>query len=362
MTFLWPRMLWLLVVVAALALGYVLSQRRRQRYALRFASLSSVKEAMGKGPGFRRHIPPILFLAAMTVIVVAVARPTAVVTLPSQRATIILTIDVSGSMRADDVAPSRLAAAQAAAAAFVQKQPKNQRIGVVTFAESAAVVQAPTTDHDAVLAAISRLRTFRGTAIGRGILVSLDAILEEYGDDPISLDRDPGFGSSRDLGSRSLGFGQDRDRGFGSFGQSEPEMQLPGDVETYPTAIMVLMSDGQSNTGPDPIEAVEQAALRGIRVFTVGLGNPDGTVLRIFSRSIRVRLDEETLKRIAEKTGATYFRAESDANLRTIYENLGTRLVFEPQRTEITAFFVAFAAMLLMAAGGFSLLWFSRLP
>jgi Ca-activated chloride channel family protein len=358
MTFLWPRMLLLLPVVALLAVAYIASQRRRQKYAVRFASLSVVKEALGKGPGFRRHVPPILFLTALAVMVVGMARPTALVVLPSQRATIILTLDVSGSMRAEDVAPTRLAAAQVAAAAFVRKQPKNQRIGVVTFSESAALVQAPTTDHDAVLAAISRLRTYRGTAVGRGILISVDAILEEYGDTPISGGLDLGYGGS----GRQFAPRGDDPQGFGSFAPAQPPQTLPGEAEQYPSAIMVLMSDGQSNSGPDPIEVAEQAAIRGIKVYTVGLGNPDGTVLRIFNRSIRVRLDEETLKRIAERTGAAYFKAETETDLRTIYENLGTKLVFEAQRTEITAIFVALAAVLLMATGAFSLAWFSRLP
>ncbi len=366
MTFLWPRMLWLLGVVALLAAAYILAQRRRQKYAVRFASLSVVKEALGKGPGFRRHVPPVLFLTALTVMVVALARPTAVVILPSQRATILLALDVSGSMRAEDVSPTRLAAAQVAATAFVRKQPRTQRIGVVTFAESAALVQAPTTDHDAVIASISRLRTFRGTAIGRGLLASVDAILEEYGDEPISTTVDSGFGGFGG-GNQSFGNGLGGEDpmggGWGSFrAEPAPAPPLPGDAEQYPTAIVVLMSDGQSNTGPHPLEAVEQAAVRGIKVFTVGLGSPEGTVLRIFNRSIRVRLDEETLKGIAQRTGAVYFKAETDTDLRTIYENLGTKLVFEPQRTEITAIFVALSAVFLLATGVFSLAWFSRLP
>lgn len=369
MTFLWVRMLWLLLLVPALAVAYYLFQRRRQKYALRFASLSIVKEAMGKGPGFRRHVPPVIFLTALAILMVALARPAATVLLPSQRATIILTMDVSGSMRADDVAPSRIEAAQAAARAFVQKQPKNQRIGVVTFAESAAVVQAPTIEHETVLAAISRLRTYRGTAIGRGILTSLDTILEEYGKPPISRQADSGFGgfnSQRDSssGSRDQGYEPQRDQGMSSRG-SDPSLEEippaePG--ETYPSAIVVLLSDGQSNTGPDPLEVVDRISDRGVKIYTVGLGSPEGTVLRVFNRSMRVRLDEETLKRIAEKTGGAYFKAETETDLRGIYENLGTRLIFETKRTEITAVFAALAALLLVLTGALSLAWFNRLP
>jgi Ca-activated chloride channel family protein len=307
----------------------------------------------------------------MAVLVVALGRPTATVILPSQRATVILTMDVSGSMRADDVAPSRIEAAQAAARAFVARQPASQRIGLVTFSESAAVAQAPTTEREAVLAAIGRLRTNRGTAIGRGILTSMDTILEEYGKPPLSPQSDMGFGGQRGSGSRGQGGGAQRDpgvdsqggQGFGSresFDLSTIPPAEPG--ETYPSAIIVLLSDGQSNTGPDPIEVVDRIADRGVKIYTIGLGTPEGTVLHVFNRAMRVRLDEETLKRIAEKTNGTYFRAESETDLRAIYENLGTRLVLETKKTEITAVFVALAGALLMVAGAFSLAWFSRLP
>jgi Ca-activated chloride channel family protein len=384
MTFLWGRLLWLLFLIPALVVAYLIAQRRRQKYALRFASLSVVKEALGKGPGIRRHIPPILFLTAMAVLIVALGRPTATVILPSQRATVILTMDVSGSMRADDVAPSRIEAAQAAARAFVMRQPANQRIGVVTFSESAAVAQAPTTEREAVLAAIGRLRTNRGTAIGRGILTSMDTILEEYGKPPLSPPSDLGFGAQRGFGSRGQGNGQQRGQGNalqGGGAQSDPGVDFQGGQgfgsrqsfdlstiplaepgETYPSAIIVLLSDGQSNTGPDPIEVVNRIADRGVKIYTIGLGTPEGTVLHVFNRAMRVRLDEDTLKRIAENTNGTYFRAESDTDLRAIYENLGTRLVLETKKTEITAVFVALASALLMVAGAFSLAWFNRLP
>ena len=249
--------------------------------------------------------------------------------------------------------------------ALVEKQPRNQRIGVVTFAESAAVVQAPTIDHESVLAAISRLRTYRGTAIGRGILVSLDTILEEYGKPPISRQADSGFGgfnSQRDqgYGSRDQGVDPQRDPGMSSRGRDPSLDEIPPAQagETYPSAIIVLLSDGQSNTGPDPLEVVDKIADRGVKIYTVGLGSPEGTVLRIFNRSMRVRLDKETLKRIAEKTGGAYLKAETDTDLRGIYENLGKRLVFEAKRTEITAVFAALAALLLMVTGALSLAWF----
>jgi Ca-activated chloride channel homolog len=184
MSFQWVEMLWLLWLIPALVLAYILIQRRRQKFAVRYASLSLVKDALGRGPGFRRHIPAVIFLFGLTVMLVALARPMATVTLPSQEGTVILTIDVSRSMQADDLKPTRLDAAKAAARTFVSKQPKNVRIGVVSFSDNASIVQAPTTDREQVLAAINRLTPQRATAIGLGVITSLAAIFEQPGGQP----------------------------------------------------------------------------------------------------------------------------------------------------------------------------------
>src|SRR2546422_7965818 len=183
MTFIWPTALLLLVVVAGLAVLYVLAQRRRNRYALRYANLSLVREAIGKGPGWRRHVPPALFILALAFMAFAVARPQAVVAVPSQEGTVILAIDVSGSMLAEDMKPNRIEAAKAAARAFVDKQSESVKIGIVSFSTDASIVQSPTTDKSLIIAAINRLRPQRATAIGRAILVSLDAIFEGNEDD-----------------------------------------------------------------------------------------------------------------------------------------------------------------------------------
>jgi Ca-activated chloride channel family protein len=336
MSFIWIEFLWLLLLVPALVYLYLRLQKRRKKYALRYASLSLVKEALGRGPGLRRHVPPTLVLISLAVMIAAVARPAATIMLPSQVGTVILTLDVSGSMRADDIKPSRLEAAKAAARAFVEKQPKNVRIGVVSFSDGASVVQAPTIDRDAVLAAINRLAQQRRTAVGSGILTSMDAIFEEPGKKP-APPPDP-LNTTQPLKPENL--------------------VAPG---SYNSAFVVLLSDGQSNTGPLPLEAAEKAANRGVRVYTVGMGSAQGTVLRIDGYSIRVRLDEETLKRIAQKTDASYFNATSEAELLNIYENLGTRLVFKAEQTELTAWFTAFAAVLMLTAAMLSMLWFNRL-
>jgi Ca-activated chloride channel homolog len=338
MSFLWIEMLWALLIVPALIAAYVLVQRRRQRYALRYASLSLVREAVGRGPGIRRHIPAVLFLAGMAVMTFALARPVATVMLPSQQGTVILTIDVSGSMRADDIRPNRLEAAKAAARAFVERQPRNVRIGVVAFANGAAVVQAPTTEREAVLGAINRLTLQRSTAIGAGIVTSLEAIFEEPGARPAAVPDDP------------LVLPEPAPR---------PTRVPRG---TYAPAIVVLLSDGRNTTGPDPLDVVRLASDRGVRIYTVGLGTPEGVVLRFEGRMIRVQLDEETLRRIAEVTDGEYFKADSETDLREIYEHLGTSLVFETEQTELTAGFTGAAAVLMLMAGALSLLWFSRLP
>jgi len=336
MQFLWPSMLWLLLIVPALVGAYVLAQRRRQRYALRYASLSLVREAVGRGPGIRRHIPPALFIMGVTVMLVALARPVSVVTLPAQQGTVILTMDVSGSMRADDLKPTRLDASKAAARAFVEKQPQGVRIGVVSFSDNAFVVQAPTDDKEAVIAAINRLTFQRGTAIGRGLLTSRDAIFEES---------DPELSSSQPITDAT---------------PTPTPTPLPKGV--YEPAVVVLLTDGESNQGPPPLTVVDQIAARGIRVYTVGIGSVEGTVLRIQGRAIRTRLDEATLKRVAEATDGVYFNATTEKDLQVIYQNLSTQLVFRKQQSEVTAIFTALAVALSLIGGILSLMWFNRLP
>ncbi len=334
MSFLWPLMLWLLLLIPALVVLYILAQRRRQRYALRYASLSLVKEALGRGPGFRRHIPPTLFLSGLAVMIVALARPYTQVTLPSQEGTVILTMDVSGSMRADDLKPNRIEAAKSAARSFIEKQPSGVRIGVVSFSDNAFVVQAPTDDKEAVIAAINRLTPQRGTAIGRGLLTSVDAIFEdanaEGGQSPTGSDPTP--------------------------------TPTPVPQGVYEPAIIVLLTDGESNQGPRPLDVVDQVAARGVRVYAVGVGTAEGTVLHIQGRSIRTRLDEEMLKAVASATDGTYYNATNEKDLVAIYDSLSTHLVFRKEQTEITAIFTGAAVALSLMGGCLSLLWFNRLP
>ncbi|MGE5792659.1 MAG: VWA domain-containing protein [Bacteroidota bacterium] len=351
MTFLWPELLWTLALVPVLVFLYVWLLRRRKKAALRYASLTMVKEALGVGQSLRRHIPPVLFLLALIAMAIAIARPAAVVTLPSQHETVILAIDVSGSMRATDVQPNRLAAAQAAAKAFVAEQPRTTRIGVVSFAGTAAVVQAPTLSREDVVAAIDRFQLQRGTAVGSGLLVSLKTIFPDAEFDLRSTNpRRDAAGESRRAGSA---LDPSRDPA-----KAPPKPVPPG---SYGSAVIILLTDGQTTAGPDPIESARITADRGVRVYTVGVGTPDGQVLGFEGWSFRARLDEEALKSIANITRGEYFYAGTATDLKKIYQSMSSRIVLEKKETEITALFAAAAAGLALLAALLSLLWFNRI-
>ena len=347
MTFAWPHMLWLLTVVPALVAAYLYVLRRKKKLALRYASLAMVKDAMNPGRTARRHVPPAFFLLAVIAMILAIARPAAVITLPSQHETVILAIDVSGSMRATDVEPNRLAAAQAAAKAFVKDQPRSTRIGVVAFAATALVVQHPTQNHEDILAAIDRLQLQRGTAIGSGIIVSLATIFPNQG---ITLESVGG-----EKGKPWRGYAIDDPAGA----KKEPFKPVP--AGSYNNAAIVLLTDGQRTTGPDPIAAAKLAADRGVRVFTVGIGTPEGEVMGFEGWRMRVKLDEETLKNVSATTHGQYFYAGNAQELKKIYRSLTARFTMEKKETEITAIFSGVAALLALVAAMLSLLWFNRI-
>ena len=338
-------MLWLLLIVPLLVAGYFYLLRRKQESALRYASLSMVKEAIG-ARRFRRHIPPLLFLLALIAMLVAVARPAAVVTLPSQHQTIILAMDVSGSMRAVDVQPNRISAAQAAAKAFVAEQPSNVRIGVVSFAATASVVQTPTQNREDIVAAIDRFQLQRGTAIGSGIIVSLATIFPDAGIDVSSLI-----------------YGRYAPRGvpLDQAGKAEKPPFKPVPPGSYTSAAIILLTDGQRTTGPDSMEAARMAADRGVRIFTVGIGTTRGETIGYEGWSMRVRLDEDTLKAIADVTRGQYFYAGTATDLKKVYESLNARFLLEKKDMEISALFAAAAALTGLVSAALSLLWFNRI-
>jgi Ca-activated chloride channel family protein len=346
MTWLWPEMLWLLLLVPAVVAIYLVLLPRKKKSALRYASLSIMRDALGAGHRLRRHVPPALFLVALTLMILAIARPAAVVTLPSQHETIIMAMDVSGSMRATDVKPSRIAAAQEAARAFVAEQPKTTRIGVVSFAATASVVQSPTHSREDILAAIERFQLQRGTAVGSGILVSLKMIFPDAEFD---------LRSSNPRGQAVRASPLDPAKTADKAGDKSVP---PG---SYSSAAIILLTDGQTTTGPDPIESARMAADRGIRVYTVGIGTQGGETIGAEGWSMRVRLDEQSLKTIANLTQGEYFYAGTATDLQKIYKNLNTKLFFEQKETEISALFAAVAAGLALVSGLLSLLWFNRI-
>jgi Ca-activated chloride channel family protein len=355
MTFLWPSLLWCLVAVPLLIALYVWLMRRKKKVAVRYASLSMVRDAMGPGQRIRRHIPPVLFLLALTLMILGIARPAAVITLPSQRDTVVLAMDVSRSMLAEDVKPNRMVAAQQAARAFVNAQPRTTRIALVAFAATAQLVQPPTDNKEDLLAAIDRFELQRGTAIGSGLIVSLATLFPDAGItiDSVGNGAAPGVAGRRDSG-QSLDRKRDADT-------AERPAFVPVPPGSYSNAAVILLTDGQTTTGIDPLEAAKVAADRGVRVFTVGVGTKDGEILRTEGWAMRVRLDEETLKTIASTTRGEYYYAGTATDLTQIYETLNSRLVMEKKETEITALFAAAAAVLAAASALLSLLWFSRI-
>ena len=341
MTFAWPEMLWFMLVLPLLLGAYVWILQRKKKQAVRYASLTMVREAMGVGQRIRRHVPPALFFLALAAMLVALARPQATITLPTQHETVILAMDISGSMRATDVEPNRLVAAQNAAKQFVSEQPENVRVGVVAFAGTATVAQAPTRNREDVIAAIDRFQLQRATAIGSGIIVSLAAIFPDQG---------------IDVGT--LTYGADNSRKADKAGPPALKPVPPG---SYSSAVIILLTDGQRTTGPDSIMAAKMAAERGVRVYTVGVGTPEGKIIGFEGWSMRVRLDEETLKGIANITHGEYFYAGNAVDLNKVYQTLNAKLVMERKKTEVTALFSGLAALLAVVSAALSLAWFHRI-
>lgn len=361
MSFFWPELLILLLLLPLLVAAYILGIRRRRPIGVRYSSVSLLRAALPPRSRLRRHLPFACFALAIACLLVAVARPAATAAVPSNQTTIILAIDVSRSMCAADIAPNRLLAAEDAAAAFIEGQAEDAHIGIVAFSGFAEIIQAPTTDRKLLLDALRSLVTGRRTGIGSGILEAIDAISTIDPTVPQSItDERPG---------------------------TEPPPRPPG---SYQPAIIVLLTDGANNTGILPIDAAQQAADRGLRVFTVGFGTEEGGA---FSEScpsqfiggepngpnggggggfgggfggggfgngnnnFRRGIDEPTLRQVAELTGGTYHPAESATQLQAVFDGLPTNLILRTEAIEISVVFVAIA--LLVAALAFLLarLW-----
>jgi Ca-activated chloride channel homolog len=371
MTFLWPAMLWGLVALPVAIAAFVWLRRRRGAANRRLPAAFMRPQATSGRPGDRggrlplsarawRHLPPVLFVAAVALLIGATARPVTVLTLPVQHETVILAMDVSGSMRADDIKPTRIEAAQEAARSFIAEQPRTTRIGIVTFAGSASLVQPPTLDRNELHAALDRIQLQRATALGSALVISLAAIFPDDGIDLARLEarqrraQRPGEAGGAGSGSPPGGGGPLA----GSTGAPAAAAIAPGG---YASAAIVLLSDGTATTGYDPLEAAKLAASKGVRVYTVGIGTPGGAVLRHEGWSMRVTLDEKSLKQIAAITDGEYFQASSAPDLAGIYRSLSSRFMLEQQRMEVTSL-VAFVGMLFaLLAAGLSVLWYNRI-
>lgn len=346
MYFLAPHFLWLLPIAPGLVLLYLWLLRRDKKRVLNYANLAIVKEAMGRGQSWRRHLPPALLLAAIGLSMLAASRPLATIPLPSASATIILAMDVSLSMRATDVKPSRLEAAQEAAKTFLQELPSDIKVGIVTFAGSTQLVQPPTLNRENLAAAIDRFQMQRGTAVGNAIVVSLATIFPEEG---------------LDLGEMTFGSAS-RSKSLDDRGKPVKKEVTPVAPGSYPSAAIILLTDGRRTTGIATEEAAKMAADRGVRVYAVGLGTVDGAVSAYDGwTSIYMKLDEPSLRAVAEKTQAEYYYAGDAEALKNVYAKLSSRVQVEKKETELSALLALVSAGLSIAAAALSLLWFNRI-
>jgi Ca-activated chloride channel homolog len=345
MHFLWPHNLWWMLLLPLLPLLYRWLLRRSGKRALRLSSLHIVHAAAGRH--WRRHVPPALVFVALSLLVLALARPSATVTLPWARTTLLLALDISRSMRVADVEPTRMVAAQEAAKAFLAEVPGRIDVGLVTFAGTAQVAQQATFDRPSVVAAIDAIQMQFGTAIGSAIVVCLAELFPDQGIDLAEMT----YGPRRP--ARSL---DDKVR------PAKPSRIPPPPVEpgSYDAAAIILLSDGRSTTGVDALAAAKMAADRGVRIHVVGLGTPNGHASLGEEMAIYLQLDEPTLQQVAKMTGGDYHHAASAEALRSVYQHLGSQLQLHKRDTELTALLSAAAAAVLVAAAGLSLLWFGR--
>lgn len=348
-TFIWPLMLLLLLSVPVLVWWYLRIDARQRVTALRYARLAAATGTTGAAAappargGWSRHVPALLLLLGIVALLVAVARPQGMVVLPTRTDAIILALDVSGSMRANDVKPDRLTAAQNAAKTFIEDQPDKVRVGVVTMAATAAMVQSPTNKREDVIGAIERVKLQNGSALGSGIVIALTTLIPDHAIDVDKLV----------TGRTSFGLTPEQRAAIERFRPVAPGSNA--------SAAIILLTDGESNTGPDLLTAAKLAAERGVRIYTVGIGTKQGATLSVDGWSMRVRLDEEALKKVADMTRAEYFRAANAADLKKIYKQLAARMTAGRGRTmELTAFMAALGMALALVAVGYSMLRFNR--
>jgi Ca-activated chloride channel family protein len=353
MNFLAPQMLLGLLLVP-IAIGFYLwAQRRRSKYAVRFTNLNLLANLTPRRPSWRRHLPPVLYLAAIAALLVGLARPTMVVAVPREDATVILAMDVSGSMRATDVSPSRLAAAKASALSFIAQLPENVRVGVVSFASEPVTLVTPTADRVQLKAAIDGLTARDGTAMGDALMQVLDIAEKIQADDAETPDAtaDPQATATPDAS--------------GAPGATpKPADDKPANE---PLVAAILLSDGANSVGKtEPLEAAQRAKTLGVPIYTIALGTPDGTVQvqdeMGQTQTLEVPPDTATLDQIASITGGTSFDAPTAKDLATVYDSLQSRVGYTEERQEVTFALVAAGLLLVVLGAGMSAVWFGRLP
>ena len=345
MSFLWPQYLWLLLALPLLPAVYVWLLHRRGKPAVKYSSLGVIRAASAR-MDWRRHLPPALLLAACTALVVAAARPIAQVPLPWARSSIMLAIDVSLSMRVNDVKPNRLVAAQDAAKVFLKDLPRDIEVGLITFAGSSQVAQAATLDRPSLVAAIDGFQMQRGTAIGNAIVLCLAELFPDHG---------------IELGEMTFA-SKKKARSLDDKVKPAPKEFAPVAPGSYKSAAIILLSDGRRTTGIDTLEAAKMAADRGVRIYVVGLGTPNGHVSAGGDEmAIYMQLDEPALRHVAQITGGEYHHAGTAEALRTVYQKIGSTMQVSKRDTELTGLLAGAAALLLVAGAALSVRWFGRI-
>ncbi len=325
MSFAWPAALLSLALIPVLLLAYVLIQRRRVKYAMRFTNLDLLANVVDRSPGRRRHLPPLFALVALAALLVGLARPQTTIAVPRDEASVVLAIDVSGSMMATDVPPTRLAAAKESASAFVEGLPERFGVGLVSFSTGATSLAEPSDDREEILDLVDGLEAHTGTAIGDAIAAALDLA--------------PG---------------------------ADEESETPTDEDGKPLFSILLLSDGASTQGISTDDAIGLAKEAGVAVHTIALGTDEGTVTIPNElgepQTVSVAPDRETLQEIAAETGGEYFDAPTEADLNAVYEAIGSQVAWDEEKQEVTVAFAGAGAFFLLLASGLSALWFGRLP
>lgn len=329
MTLVWPWMLLALLLVPLLAVLYWRLLRRQRAAAATLGAL-----AVGGNPaGRRRHVPPALYLAGLSFLLFGLARPELAISLPRVEGTVVLAFDVSNSMLADDLEPSRIEAAKAAARAFVEEQPGTIQIGVVAFSNGALIVQPPTNMQADILEAIGRITPQGATSLGQGIFTSLNAIAGKPIGEDDTLPEDV-----------------------------QMEDLPPIEIDDYSSAVIILLTDGENTSAPDPLDVAQLAADAGVRIYPVGIGSAEGAVLELDGFNILTQLNEPLLEDIARVTNGAYYRAGDADTLREIYQTIDLQLTIKGERMEATSVLAGIGAFLFLIAGGLSMVWFGRVP